>query len=1217
MTKKIFIRILTLGTAVVGIPIVFWLSRDERAGLYSGKQLILATLVLLAFFALISFLETPRALAWNWPWHRFWFFQDLLQRERLHRREIFQGLNSDEKAALTEVVENGKRRNLLAMLLEKISSLNPVPKIFITGEGGSGKTTTMDQLRLTLAREGAKRLAFGRPVPVLLRMGSVSSGKLLDNAREVMEKDSGSSKVLSRGLDDLLKKGRIALLIDAVDESFGQNANAFREVLDLVENDDYKRTPLIISGRRGEYERQLPAFVETLNIEDLSDDAVLHLCNTYVAERRAESAGAIFSTLRGHGLLDKGGLARNPFWLELILQGGTFENNKTKIFDQAIDSLLRREWHKTGTKPLWNRVLNGEEQLLETRAALASLAHEVSIRNAGEQIDGREALRIVSDHLSGRVGVTNILRPQDVLLLGRDAQLLYFRPPRSNEDWQPVRFNHRLIREYLTANLLSKQPALLVDVFARYAGNTEWWEICLMLSSLAVGGSDRQKLINAAVGDGTDAKRLFLASAMLTWLDLRRADFKQPPISLLLESLCQNVATHYEAATSIANVAPDRLIDLLEKFTQLEEPVLSASIEKLVAEVLKNEVAGAGGGRLVSALLNSLELRKMAMPVLVSLGSPAVPHVVPVLRDSGLTGRWSAAEVLGEIRDRAAVEPLLKTMTDTNPTVRNSTITALGKIGDPVVIPHFAELMNSVRGTDEHFLLSATVGEALGEIGEPALAQLMSMLKGEESVLSVFAAEAIKQIGKLAVPVVVGELKNLSLFTLQTLLPWLADMKAIEAIGPLMELAHSNPVVLEFSEEALVKFGDAAVDPLISLIGQTNLFTQAAAIRTLAKIGGDRAFEALIMLLNTRKAKASSAAEKSETFVRAYAAQGLGSLGDKRAIEALKSAKSEEKWLIRIHASGALVQLGENEALDGVLEGLDADDPAVRDVVIRELGRLKQTRVLINLERFVTTLSKLGNENEPLPEEIQKNIDAAVDSIEQILREASGLPVEKEVQADGLEEKTPEESSKEASKERDFSGYAACLNHPDDAIRLDVVRALAEIGSPPFDLLRTALTDSNEIVRRRATAALGTTRRIEAQPLLIDRLQNDSDNAVRMAAAAALGDLGDNSVRELLTHALDDRYVVVKIGAAIGLAKLGDKDMVPLLFNIAETQGSTDIAQVVGSAYFKLEDPAAIPYLEKIIARIQEIATPEDATYLKNLNAIMEYLQQLKETELS
>lgn len=91
-------------------------------------------------------------------------------------------------------------------------------------------------------------------------------------------------------------------------------------------------------------------------------------------------------------------------------------------------------------------------------------------------------------------------------------------------------------------------------------------------------------------------------------------------------------------------------------------------------------------------------------------------------------------------------------------------------------------MLASVEGTDQHLFLSSAVGEALGEIGEPAIEQLMTMLKDENSLLSLFAVEAVKRIGEPAVPAVIRDLNNLSLFALQALVPWLGDMQAVEAI---------------------------------------------------------------------------------------------------------------------------------------------------------------------------------------------------------------------------------------------------------------------------------------------------------------------------------------------------------------------------------------------------------------------------------------------------
>src|ERR1044071_3628893 len=190
MTRKLLLKILAIPIALLASRTQAWLSGDPKASITTGPQLIITAGFLLVLFVFAILLETPRALPLNWPWHRFWFFRDIAKQPHKRARQIFQGPNQDEEAALTEVLENRKRCNLLALLLERMISLNPVPRIFISGEGGSGKTTTMVQLRLSLAQAGSKKLGIGKPVPVLVRMGSISSGKLFDNVRELMEKGS-------------------------------------------------------------------------------------------------------------------------------------------------------------------------------------------------------------------------------------------------------------------------------------------------------------------------------------------------------------------------------------------------------------------------------------------------------------------------------------------------------------------------------------------------------------------------------------------------------------------------------------------------------------------------------------------------------------------------------------------------------------------------------------------------------------------------------------------------------------------------------------------------------------------------------------------------------------------------------------------------------------------------------------------------------------------
>lgn len=58
------------------------------------------------------------------------------------------------------------------------------------------------------------------------------------------------------------------------------------------------------------------------------------------------------------------------------------------------------------------------------------------------------------------------------------------------------------------------------------------------------------------------------------------------------------------------------------------------------------------------------EIRQSARHQLVQTGSDAVPALVNALDHASETMRWEAAKALGEIRDPAAVEPLIEILAD-------------------------------------------------------------------------------------------------------------------------------------------------------------------------------------------------------------------------------------------------------------------------------------------------------------------------------------------------------------------------------------------------------------------------------------------------------------------------------------------------------------------------------------------------------------------------
>jgi HEAT repeat protein len=1217
MLKKFFIAAITLFTGILSTRLSLWITRDPKLPLLSFKQLLVTVACLLVLLALLWTLETQKAVTFNWPWHRFWFFRDLLGLGKAQAKRLLAAPETPAKASVIDVIVNGRRENLVSLLLKRFKNDKGHGRILILGDPGSGKTTTLEELRLNLARDGVNRLAIGKRIPIMLRLGNYNQGKILDHAREVMARGSRASVILSTCLERLLRKGHAILLLDAIDESLGQNQNALREIETFLTNDEFKNAAVLISGRRGEYQRALPADVEVLEIEDLSDEAVVTFCRVQLKKaNRAQSPSEVFSTLKTHGLLDPGGLGRNPFWLQLILQGGTFENNKSKIFDGAISALLKREWDKGGSKRLWARPLTQEEQLFETLEALTSLAHELSVRNQGEQIDGEEALTIVSQYLSRRTGIEK-LRPQDVLWLARDAQLIDFQSLTGKNKWQPVRFRHRLIREYLTARALSKSHASVLQAFADHTEETHWWETLLMLTSLLddeFAFQESAKLITMAIGDGRNPHRLFFAAAMLRSIDFLHSSIHASTIDSLVANLGTGLTTaHVEAALALGHVAPSKLVNLLNQLIERNDPTLTAIVKDLVQQLLQREVTDSTSSRVIASFIGDINVRTIANPILVSIGAPATPLVVEALNDSDFVARWSAAEVLGDIRDQRAVEPLIATLNDPRQTVRRTAIEALGKIGDVRALIPIAKVLQLKNADGLDFLMNSVIIRALGNIGEPAIDELIRMLKMDDVTLRIFATMSLEQIGQPATNALIATLDYPATWTRQAAVELLGSMKAVEATDPLIKLMTCGDLLVEETAvDALIEIGEPAVAPLIPRLGDRNLEMRIKAAQTLGKIRDQRAIEPLLRVLKDR-GEENDRKRKEEATVRAAAAEALGNIGDRRVEGALREAIKQDRFLIQIMATVALAQFGDNDALDTIHSLINHEMVFVQASVVESLGTIKNSKSLPYLERFL----KVRQVDPAATPENNKTVEQARDlafrSIEQIATALMGPqePPTKEESAGDLE--TEQETKEPDRKELRLALYAKLLVHENPSVRADTASALAELGPPSADLLMSVLTDAEPKVRQAAAAGLGSTGSRQAVQPLVEILQRDQKNVVRRAAAESLGEIGDSAAIAPLRMAIADEYLIVRIGAAIGLSKLGEAGMIEVLRGVLRADDSPSMRFLVARAFLEVKDVTAVPELEALLARWQkEGVLAEDALKFKGASKALEELKALR-----
>lgn len=147
-------------------------------------------------------------------------------------------------------------------------------------------------------------------------------------------------------------------------------------------------------------------------------------------------------------------------------------------------------------------------------------------------------------------------------------------------------------------------------------------------------------------------------------------------------------------------------------------------------------------------------------------------------------------------------------------------------------------------------------------------------------------------------------------------------------------------------------------------------------------------------------------------------------------------------------------------------------------------------------------------------------------------------------------------------------------------IRLSAIDALIKMGSPAIEKLICALESPIETIRESAAFALGRIKNIDTIPKLINLL-SDKSIYVRMAAARALSNMGENTIKTLL-DLLKDRNEAVRESASYALGEIKDKDAVPYIIDLL-TDKNPFVKISVIQALGKIGDKRAIEPLSRLL----------------------------------
>ncbi len=539
----------------------------------------------------------------------------------------------------------------------------------------------------------------------------------------------------------------------------------------------------------------------------------------------------------------------------------------------------------------------------------------------------------------------------------------------------------------------------------------------------------------------------------------------------------------------------------------------------------------------ISALINSVvenhqnpSLLNSALQVLASSDVDTVSPLLELLKGPDPDLRMQAALALGDQHDERAVPALIEALEDDDTNVRYHAIEALGKIKAGDAVEALIEIAES-RG----FFLGFVALDALRRIGDVRIAPRMLPLLEDD----LLRKPAINLLGQLGDETAVAPLTAL----LNT--PEAPTESVAEALAALsdryQEQYGEGAYIAELTNQEISPTGVQNLLAALEAPDQEDLRSIALVLGWLKRPGVDRALTRLMGRTDLRDdiiealvrhgsatvdlLIAQLAAEDLE--VRRSAAVALGRIGNSTATSALVNALKEEA--LAIEAANALGQIGDPQAVDGLLDLIGSSDASTRQAAVSALNSLALPQMS---KRIIPLL------HDPDPNVRESAVKIAgyfgyAESANELI--ALSRDPEERVRVAVIEHLPFVED------ERVFDVLVQAFKEETPNVRATAARALGNMDNPAVvQQLCEGLADEDAWVRYFSARALGRCRSETSIDALANVVENDKFNHVRIAALDSLGQIGGQRVAGIVAGLVSDddpdlaHAAEVALGVALG-----------------------------------------------------------------------------------
>lgn len=747
-----------------------------------------------------------------------------------------------------------------------------------------------------------------------------------------------------------------------------------------------------------------------------------------------------------------------------------------------------------------------------------------------------------------------------------------------------------------------------------------------------------QPLIDLLNSDDPKA-RIRAADALGKMRDARAAE----PLVSALERAMRNDAGNVSAslANAVVLIGEPAIAPLLASLNRANAPDW---------RVYKTETYRSESGSGVSQVFtnDALGFSSFQTELLVRFGEPAVQPLIEELNDDNSHIRSIAADVLGDLGDARAVEPLAQALREGAAAFPSSVAESkhtLSRDGLAPATTEFRPLISRLSKVQAGEDLRRAAKQALTWIGRPAVESLITLLQDESNAVRTDAAEVLGLIG---------------------------DKRAA---GPLLEMLAVLPkfavydeyhlsLMVEAGISALTRIDPRGVELLTPALKHRSFLVRSEAARALGEVGEKRAVPALIAAMKDPDPgeQLTSVQRYKYWYTCKAAAWALGEIGDKGAVPALIAAMKHPDQRTQFSAIRALGRIGDRGAVAPLIDALP-DAPHVTDSTLPIAAALADLRdpravqplidVLRRIEHagfgegtIVRALGGLGDPRavRPLIETLNKayvrggemndvfealadlNHTSAVEPLIDFMLKERPVPLPIREGARRSANRGDESGAKrllDAQASRTIGRYSQAGRAGRTLVSLGdkrAVRAFFEAhvkGTLATEVVAELLVAMGDAAAtRKALADTGHERLVEQ---LIDMLEEDAPYGSETAtykqarAAEALGLLGDKrAIEPLIRHAHKNNKAIEAPG------RFGDHRAVDVLIGLLPRDAVAAVGllprdAVAMEALAKLGDRRAIPPL---VAALRQKGVAERSAAVRALEKLGWHPQNQEEEAL-